>query len=82
MNSIRPGINHTRAAADAEAAAEAADVLSSIAGMLDKVKDFAERALKAELDGGPYQDEAGAVVDAISDAIGRAQQAESDLSRD
>jgi hypothetical protein len=65
MNSIhRPGLNHARAAAEAEAAADVADVMDTIAGMLEMVQDFAKRALKDELEGGHHGDEVAEVVDA------------------
>jgi hypothetical protein len=82
MNSIRhrPSLKTSRASADFEAAAETADTFASIASMLEKVRDFAERALKAEVDGGRHQDEANGVLDAIGDARGAALQAESKVS--
>lgn len=79
MNSLRPGLNKGRAAADAEAAASAADAFDTIANMLDRVQEFARLVLKEDLDGGLYHDEAANVVDAISDATGKARQAESKL---
>jgi hypothetical protein len=84
MNSVRSlhatGLNRAGTAADFEAAAETADTFASIASMLEKVRDFAERALKAEVDGGRHQDEANGVLDAIGDARGAALQAESKVS--
>jgi len=81
MNSIHtPGLNRARAAAQSEAAATVADAMDTIATMLQGVQDFADRALKDELDGGEHGDEAGEVVDAISDAIGKARNVEGKLS--
>jgi hypothetical protein len=83
MNSINayPGtLNRGRSAADREAASSAAGFVDSIAAMLQGVQDFAERALKDELDGGQHMDEVAEVLDAISDAIGKARKAESKIS--
>ena len=76
MNSIRHGLNHGRAGVGAGATAEAADVFDTISTMLEGVRDFATRARKDELAGGHHQDEAGEVIDAISDAIGKAGNGE------
>jgi hypothetical protein len=76
VRSYPPGLNKGRAAADAEAAAAAADTFDSIGSMLEGVQDFAARALKDELAGGHYQDQAAEILDAISDAIGAAKEAE------
>jgi hypothetical protein len=76
VRSSPPGLAKGRASADAEATANAADVFDTISTMLEGVKDFARSALKDELDGGHYQDEAAGVLDAISDAIGEAKSAE------
>jgi hypothetical protein len=81
MNSIhRPGLNRARAAAQSEAAASVADVMDTIATMLQGAHYFAEQALKEELEGGEHGDEAGEVVDAISDAIGKPRNVEGNLS--
>jgi hypothetical protein len=76
MNSIRPGLNKPRAAADAEATLGAADGFDTISTMLERVQEFAASALKDELAGGHHQDEAAEVIDAISDAIGLAKKGE------
>ena len=81
MNSIhRPGLNTAVAAAEAEAVASVADVMDTIAGMLGLVQEFAERALKDELADGEHGYEAGQVIDAISDAIGKARSVQDKLS--
>jgi hypothetical protein len=76
VRSHSSGLNGGRASADVEASAGAADVFDTVSTMLEGVRDFATVALKDELDGGHFQDEAGAVLDAVSDAIGAAKNAE------
>lgn len=82
MNSpVFPNVGARRGAfASAVGGEETADACASIASMLEKVRDFAELALKEELNGGHFQDEAGAIVDRISDAIGEAKAVAGDLT--
>ena len=61
------------------ARASTADICDTIANMLTTVKGFAENALKDQVNGGHFQDEANGVLDAIANAIGEARKVESDL---
>lgn len=65
---------------DNEARASTAHVAKTVAKMLDDVRVYAKTALRYELAGGRYADEAGGMVDKISDAIGEAEKVESDLT--